>query len=121
MGQAQSGQRHCARHRPHLLRVPLPVISGAAANISRQATTDLFLCRIWIALCDLFGGYDHAGRAEPALDAVLIPDDLLHRMELRVRGQALNRSAACTVSLPGKHCAAFDGLSVQLDGTGAAK
>src|SRR5262245_21380155 len=67
------------------------VVAGAAAQVSLELVPDLSLARVLVALQDLVGGHDHAGRADPALEPVLLPDALLDGVELAVLGEALDR------------------------------
>src|SRR5579863_59776 len=48
------------------------LVAGAAAQIAFKPLADLFVAGIGIALDDLFGGHDHSGSAETALQAVLV-------------------------------------------------
>src|SRR6185436_1624703 len=66
------------------------------------------------------GRHDHAGRAEPALQPVLLPEPHLDRVQLAVLGQPLDRHDVGAVRLHGKEGAALDGLAVYEDGAGAA-
>ena len=102
-------------------RVDDVLISGAAADVALEAVADLLLGRVGIAIDDLLGRHDHAGRAEAALQSVLVPESLLHRVELAVSGQAFDGQDARAVGLHGEHGAAFDGLAVHLDRACAAQ
>ena len=60
------------------------------------------------------------GRAEPALQAVLLPEGLLQRMEPLCRGEALDRRDRAALGLDRKHRAGLHGLTVDVDRAGAA-
>src|SRR5215471_18013821 len=73
----------------HLLGRPLDglddvVVAGAAAEIALELMPDLSLAGIRIPLDHLRGRHDHAGRAEPALQAVLLPEPFLDRVQRAV-------------------------------------
>jgi hypothetical protein len=67
------------------------LIAGAAAEVPRDPVPDLTLGRLWVVVQQVDRGHDHARRAEAALQAVLLPEALLHRVELVVLGEALDR------------------------------
>src|SRR6266446_1310669 len=73
------GLRSCLCGRSH--RVDDVLIPGAAAKISLQTVPDFFVGRPRIAVENLLRRHDHAGRAEAALQSVLVPEGLLHRVE----------------------------------------
>ena len=56
-----------------------------------------------ISLQQLFRSHDHAGRAEPALQAMLIPEGFLHRMQLAVLREPFNGQHVAPVRLDRKH------------------
>src|SRR5450755_809498 len=58
------------------------LVTGAAAQVARQRPADFFLGRIRIDIEQRLGGHHHARRAEPALQAVLLLEALLQRMQL---------------------------------------
>src|SRR5216117_1336619 len=79
----------------HVLRSPLDrlhdvVVAGAPAQVAFELVADLLLRRFRIALEQLAGGQNHAGRAEAALQAVLLPETLLDRMQVPVLREPLN-------------------------------
>src|SRR5207247_8112489 len=96
------------------------LIAGAAAEIAFDAVADLGVGGRRVALQQLFRSHDHAGRAEAALQAMLIPESLLHVVQMAIGGEALDGEEAAAVGLHGEHGAGFDGLAVHLDGAGAA-
>ena len=75
-----------------------------------------------IAFEDLFRNHDHAGRAEAALEGVLVPEGFLHGVQFAVGGgEAFDGEDLRAIGLDGEHAAALDGLAVDFDGAGAAE
>src|SRR4029077_8840932 len=62
-------------------------IAGAAAEIAGDRLADLRLARIGVLLQEGVAGQHHAGRAVAALEAMLLPEAFLDRMELAVLGE----------------------------------
>jgi hypothetical protein len=60
-------------------------------------------------------------RTVTALQPVFFPEAFLHRMELAVIGEPLDRGDLGTVRLHGEHGARFDGVAVDQDRAGAAQ
>jgi hypothetical protein len=103
-------------------RVDDVLVAGAAAEVAVEAVADFVVCRVRVALDDLFGNHDHAGGAEAALEGVLGPESFLHGVELAFGGgEAFDGEDACAIGLDGKHAAAFDGFAVEFDGAGSAE
>src|SRR5438445_7657011 len=96
------------------------LVTGAAAHRPLDPMPHLRLARVWIAIDQIVGGHDHAGRAEAALQAVLVPERLLHRMQLPVRGQTLDRDHGRAVGLNGEDRARLDSLAIDEDRARAA-
>src|ERR1700760_3526924 len=65
------------------------LVAGAAAQVAGQRPAHVLLRRIRVLLEQGGGGHHHARGAEPALQAVLLPEALLQRVQLAVPGQAL--------------------------------
>src|SRR6266705_961496 len=63
--------------------------------------------------------HDHAGRAEAALQAMLVPERLLQGMQRRSLGQALDRRDLRPIGLDGEDRAGLHAVAVELDGTRA--
>src|ERR1035438_9516275 len=59
-------------------RVDDVLVARAAAEIAFQTVADFFLGGARVALQQLTGSHDHAGRTKAALEAVLVPEGLLH-------------------------------------------
>src|SRR6266567_1947821 len=88
----------------HLLRGVLNrlddvLIAGAAAEVAFDAPTNLLLTGRRVVLEEVDARHDHAGRAEAALKAVLLPESALDRVKLAVLGQALDRLKIRPISL----------------------
>ena len=66
------------------------------------------------------GGHDHAGRAEAALERLGVEEGLLHRVQLAVLREPLDRRDLATRGAEGGHQAAMHGRAVEPDGAGAA-
>ena len=75
---------------------------------------------IGIALEQLLDCHDHAGRTEAALQAMLVPEGFLDRVQIAVCGESFNGEDVAAVRLDGEHGAGFDRLAVHHDGAGAA-
>src|ERR1700730_1915601 len=95
-------------------------VAGAPAEVAFEAPADLVLGRVRILLEQVRGGHDEAWRAVAALQAVLVPESLLKRVELAVLGHALDRREALALGLEREHGAALDRLAVHQDRAGAA-
>src|SRR5690349_6793326 len=48
-------------------------VAGAAAQVAGEPLADLLLGGLWVLLDELENRHQHAGRAEAALQAVLVP------------------------------------------------
>src|ERR1700733_14928437 len=81
------------------------LVAGAAAQVPRQRPADVLLGWVRVVVQQLAGGQHHAGRAEPALEAVLLPEALLELMQppaplpCPLHGQALHRGDLVPVGL----------------------
>src|SRR5262245_59229231 len=88
----------------HLLRCVLDrlddvVVTGAATEVALEEVADLGLARTLVPLEELVGRHDHPGRAEAALEPVLLPEGVLDRMELPVLGEPLDGEDVGAVGL----------------------
>src|SRR5262245_8738985 len=97
------------------------LVARAPAEVPLEAAPDLD-CREPVAVRaqEVDAGHDHAGRAEAALESVMLPERLLQRMQLAVRREALDRRDLAAVGLDREHGARLDRVPVQLDRAGAA-
>src|SRR3990170_8349197 len=91
------------------------LVPGAPAEVALDGVPDLVIGRIGVALEQVDRGHDHARRAEPALEAVLLPECVLHRMELIAGGDAFDGPDAGAIRLDGEHRARLDRSAVHLD------
>src|SRR4051812_567491 len=96
------------------------LIAGAAAEIARDALANLVLARLRVIGKEIRGAHDHPRRTEAALQAVLLPESCLQRMQLAASCQALDRDHSGAVSLNGEHRARFNGAVFDQHGTRAA-
>jgi hypothetical protein len=81
---------------------------------------DLLLGRVGIALQEIGGGHDHPRRAVAALQAVVVPEGLLERVQLVAVGHALDGLDLGAVGLDGKHRAALHRVAVDVHRARAA-
>src|SRR6266581_3054515 len=96
------------------------LIPGAAAEVALEAFADLPLRRVRITLEDGRRGDDHPGRAEAALERVMLVERLLQGMEGAVLGEPLDCRHLVAVGLDGEHGARLDGLAVEQHNAGTA-
>jgi len=92
------------------------VVAGAPAKVALETKPDLALGGVGIALEQLLRRHDHPRRAEPALEAVLVPERLLQGMQRRSLCQALDGGDLRPVGLDGEDRAGLDAVPVDLDG-----
>src|SRR5712691_4574268 len=88
-------------------------VARAAAQVPGDGLADLLLARVLVALEERARGHQHPGRAETALQAVLLGEALLDGMELARLLQALDRGDLRAVGLHGEHGARFDRIAVE--------
>ena len=96
------------------------VIAGAATDIAFEFVPDRITVELGLAPDHVDGRHDHAGRAETALQSVIVAERLLHRMKLAVPGKPLDRRHRAAVDLNRKQAAGFDGLAVDMNDASAA-
>src|SRR5712691_4141119 len=95
------------------------LVTGAAAEGAFDPMAHIGFSWMGIAFDQIVCGHDHARRAEAALQAVLVPESLLHRVQLAVRGEAFDGGDARPVGLHRQHRARFDRLPVDQHCAGA--
>src|SRR5438309_3495085 len=95
-------------------------VAGTPAEVAFEALADLVFRRVRVLLQQVGRGHDETGRAVAALQAVLVPEGLLDRMELAILGHALDRLQAPSFGLNREHRAALDCFAVDQDGARAA-
>src|ERR1700760_646187 len=96
------------------------LVAGAAAQVARYRPPHVFLGGIGVAVEQVFGRHHHPRRAEPALQAVLLPETLLDRVQLAGRGQALHGGDVTAVDLDRQHRAGLDRPAVDQHRAGTA-
>ncbi len=97
------------------------LVAGAAAEIARDRDPYLLLGRVRIVAQEFEQGRQHAWRAEAALQAVVLVESLLQRVQFGGRrGDALDREDLVAVRLHREHQAGARGIPVEQDGAGAA-
>src|SRR3954463_4104270 len=97
------------------------LVARAAAEVSLQAAPDVLVGELAVALPDQVDRvHDHPWRAEAALQAVVLPEGLLHGVQLSVLRDALDRGDRRPVGLDGEQRAGFDRAAVEVDRAGAA-
>src|SRR3989337_4515444 len=96
------------------------LVAGAAADVALDGVPDRLIGGVRLAGEKVGGGHQHARRAEPALETVLLPEGLLERMEGARRGETFDGRNGRTVRLDGQHRAALDGQAVDQDRARAA-
>src|SRR5262249_14192829 len=97
------------------------LVAGAAAEVALEAEPDVLVGELPTATPDEVDRvHDHARRAEPALQAVVLPEGLLHRVQLAVLGHALDGGDGGAVRLDGQHRAGLHRAAVEVDRAGPA-
>src|SRR5487761_863031 len=97
------------------------LIPRAPAQIPFQSLPDFLACGMGITAQKLIGCKDHARSAEAALQAVLLPEPFLERMEFAVAGQPFNGGYFRSISLRGQYSAGLDRFAIQQYGAGPAQ
>src|SRR5688572_23778903 len=94
-------------------------VASAAAQVAADPFSDLVLGGVGVVAAPPRGLHDHSRGAEAALEAVLVPERLLERMEAGAVGDALDGPDLATVGLDGEHRARLGALAIDVDGAGA--
>ena len=94
------------------------VVARAAAQVALEPEPDLLLGGMRVLLEQVDALHDHPGRAEAALQPVALAERLLHRVQLPVLRQPLDRRDVGAVGLDRQHVAGPDAAAVQMDGAG---
>src|SRR2546428_694327 len=95
-------------------------VTGAAAEIPGDRLTDLLLRRRGVRGEEADRGHHHSRGAEPALQAVLLVEALLDRMELPILLESLDRGDARLIHLHREEGAGLHRAAVEQDGACAA-
>src|SRR4051812_17065493 len=96
------------------------VVTGAPAQVAFEPVPDLVLARIRRAATQVGRTHDHPRCAEPALQAMVLLERGLHRVQLAAGGEPLDRGDLGALGLDREHGARLDGLAVNVDGARAA-
>src|SRR6266446_4220507 len=96
-------------------------VAGTAADIAGQVMADFALGRVRVLREQLPGSHDHARRTEAALQGMVLMERGLNRMQGATAGrEPFDRRDRRTVGHHGKNRTGLGGLSVDIDGAGAA-
>src|SRR4051794_15188700 len=95
-------------------------VAGTPAQVAADPLADLRLGRCLVLPEKPGGLHDHPRGAEPALQAMLIPERLLERVEAGAVGHPLDGLDLPPVRLDGQHRARLGALAVDMDGARAA-
>src|SRR2546426_6117760 len=87
-------------------------VTGAATEVPADPLPDLLVARVGVLAEEPSGLHDHARRAEPALQAVLIPERLLERVEVRAVGHPLDGADLGAARRHGEHRAGLGAAAV---------
>src|SRR4051812_16695941 len=101
------------------------VITGAATDIALELMAHGVLVEVprslgCVALHNVDRRHDHARRAIAALQAVIVAERRLHRMQLVTFGDAFDGGDMGAVDLADQNGAGFHGAAVDMHDTGAA-
>src|SRR5689334_1859270 len=67
------------------------VVASAPAEVALEPVPDVVLARIGVVATQVGRTHDHARRAEPALQTVVLLKRRLHRVQRAAAGEALDR------------------------------
>src|SRR5215213_5353533 len=101
-------------------RLDYVLVARTAAEVAFDPVPYLVARRVRVAFEKLGRRNNHAGGAVPALEAVSLPEPLLHGVKLAVAREPLDGGDACPVRLDGKDRAGLDRLAVDQNGAGSA-
>ena len=96
-------------------------IGGAAAEVAAHELGDVLVAGGVALLEQLDGGHDLPGRAVAALEGVVLDERLLHRVQLAVRREALDRRDLAALAGDGERQAGEHAAAVDPDGARAAR
>src|SRR5262249_36144857 len=95
-------------------------VAGAAAQVAGDRLPNFGLGRVRVASQEGDARHHHPRRAVAALQAVLLPEAFLDRMELAAFFQSLDRADGAAVGLYRQHGARLDRFAVDDHRAGAA-
>jgi hypothetical protein len=97
------------------------VVARAAAQVAFERLAHFLLAGVRMALGEIHGVHHHARGAEAALQAVVLLEGCLHRVQRAVGlGEALDGEDVGPLRLHGEHRAGLHRLAVHVHGAGAA-
>jgi hypothetical protein len=96
------------------------VVAGAAAEVALERHAHLVLAGVGIALQQVRRGHDHPRRAVAALEAVVLPEALLDRVQRVGASEPLDRRDLTAIGLDREDRARLHRVAVEMDGAGAA-
>ena len=96
------------------------MISGTAANVTFETFTNILLARVRVLFDKFNGAHHHAGRAETALQAMVLVKRLLHRMQRFRASNSFDGRDVGAFGGNGQHGAGFYRFAVYMNDTGAA-
>ena len=96
------------------------LVAGAAAEVGREHVEQLLVADVRLALEHVDREHQEARRAEAALQAVMIDEGLLQRMQRVAVGEPLDGADLPALRLHREHQAGAHGDVVEDDGAGAA-
>src|SRR5207247_1241130 len=118
----RGGGRRCGpRRRGGLDRLHDVHVAGAAADVAGDRPSDVVVRWIRIAFEQRGADEHHRRRAEPVLEAVLLLERGLDRIEPVRAGEAFDRGDLPSVGLHAEHRARLHRLAVHEDGAAAAR
>src|SRR5919199_2169568 len=97
------------------------VVAGTAAQVALEPEADLLLAGRLAVLDQSDGRHDHSRGAVTTLQRMVLPEGLLHGMQLTIAGQALDRDDLAAVGLDGQHGARLHRLAVHHHRAGTAR
>jgi hypothetical protein len=97
------------------------LISGAPAKIAFQPMSNFVVAGVGIALNQLSRRHNHAGGAEAALKAMLLPEALLDGVQITILRHTFDSDDFAAVTLDRKQGARFYRQSIYRNGAGAAE
>ena len=92
------------------------LVAGAAAEVALDAVAHLILGGVGVVPEEVDRLHDHAGRAVPALECVVVVEGLLHGVQLAVPLEALDGEHLGAVGLDGQHRAGLHAHPVEVNG-----
>ena len=95
-------------------------VAGTAADIAGEVVADFALGRVRVLLEQVADSHDHPRRAEAALQGVVLMKGRLNRMQCAAWRETFDRRDRGSVGHHSENRTGFDGLSIDIDGAGAA-